>query len=95
MTTKEILDSHELNEAIMEFCDKNGVDQDTEEGSDQIDCFILGYLAAKKDGMNDLMKAAKDVVVDDLDWQFYHYCLGVLNLTPGDKVKVLVVKEAE
>lgn len=46
MDTKQILESVELKAAINNFCFVNGIDRDTDEGNNQIDCFILGYIAA-------------------------------------------------
>ena len=50
MTTEEILKSKELNRCVDEFTETNGLnDLDSEEQSNMIDCFILGYVAAMKE----------------------------------------------
>ena len=46
MDKKQILESVELQAAIDTFCDVNEIDRDTDEGINQIECFILGYMAA-------------------------------------------------
>lgn len=57
-----------------------------------------GYEMGEFDGgermKKEILSRAKELKpVDDLDWQFYHYCLGVLGLTSKDKVRLLVIKD--
>lgn len=44
---KQILTSKELQEAIDKFCNMNEIDIESDEGSNQVECFIIGYIAAK------------------------------------------------
>ena len=62
---------------------------------DEYDTAVNDFQAGAKWAIKELMKYGHEVVVDDLDWHFYHYCLGVLNLTKNDKVKIVVIKDGE
>lgn len=51
-TTKEILESEQLKQSEEDFVDKNDIDINTDEGSNEVDCYITGYIAAYREFAN-------------------------------------------